>query len=563
LRQEAGVLYPNFDKLADFDLSATRAETRRRHAALVKLGVQFARQEFDVTVSEEEFDRGLSAFIRDNAAPLLATVVEGHPLAALDKADSKETRFLVGSFVASLQDADPAGFEYLADVVKGALLASALYYTNITEFSTRLDRLHVYADTTLLLRAVGACGPDLQLFAAEVIALALKLGARVYCFRHTFDEVMGVLDACERAVRRGGSDAYGEATEYMLSAGWGQSDVIELKNGFERKLESIGVRVRDKPGHEMGLTLDESRLEAVLDGEIHYKNRNALLRDVDSLTAIFRLRRGNEYRNLERCRAIFVTHNVNLVAASRKYMGLEDWERDTIPLAVPDHLLTTLLWLKEPIAAPNLPDHAIIADCFAAMRPDDSLWRRYVEKIEDLRRRDTVTEDEYILLRQSMPVRSLIMYDTKQVPDAFTEGTVERVLAKARENIRRDALEQIQIERNLHTEKDVKLELARQEAQRLSRERDARSAGERAQAPIVVGAHCAAGLAWGRWDSCCLRLGRHDLDGAVAGRTRASGDGNCRGDGISSGSRGQRSITVWPCVRRKCQHDHEPPTSAP
>src|SRR5439155_1871964 len=96
LRQEAGILYPDLDKLAEFDLTAVRAETRRKHAALVNLGVRFSREEFDAMVDADTFERGLSAFIRDNAAPLLATVVEGYPLVALDRADSTEIRYLIG-----------------------------------------------------------------------------------------------------------------------------------------------------------------------------------------------------------------------------------------------------------------------------------------------------------------------------------------------------------------------------------------------------------------------------------------------------------------------------------
>jgi hypothetical protein len=473
LTVETGVLSPVVEKLEKYDLSETRAAVRRQHAALVRLGVAYASRQFSLQLDEKEFDDALASFIRENAAPLLAAVVEGAALVSLGNSESVEMRYVIGSFVSKLAEREPEGFEYLTAVVKGALLASVLYFPNSVSFSTRLDNLQVYADTTLLLRAVGASGPDWQLYAREVIALAVKLGARVYCFKHTLDEILGVLDASEAAVSSGGRFAYGETTEYMLSAGWGASDVLQLKNSFEGRLDELGVRVRETPEHDRPLTLDENRLETTLQDEVRYSRRPALLRDIDSLTAIYRLRGGHEFRDLERCRAVFVTHNAALARATRKYMRLEEWDRQTIPLCIPDYVLTTLLWLKEPLEAPSLPEHIILADCFAAMRPDDSLWRRYLNKIEDLRQGGTVTESEYVLLRQSMPVRSLIMYETREDPDAFTEGTVDRVLAKARENIACEAMADAAEERQRTTQLTAQLNLAQEEARRLKRERDA------------------------------------------------------------------------------------------
>ncbi|MFI7021494.1 hypothetical protein ACIBMZ_02085 [Micromonospora sp. NPDC049900] len=463
-RQEAGVLYPEREVLAEFDLSASRAEVRRKHAALVRQGVLYAKEEFDEDLTEDAFDGGLNAFIKENAAPLLATVVNGSPLVDLGDVQLGSMRYIIGGFVNYLHLKNPEGFEYFSAVVKGALLATSLYFPEDTSFGARLDRLRIYADTTMLLRAVGASGPDLQLLARESIELAIKLGARVYCFQHTLGEIVGVLDACQKAVSSGGRYSYGETTEFMLSAGWGASDVLELKESFEARLEAIGVRVREKPEHDRPLTLDEPRLEEVLQQEIRHRNPAALLRDIDSLTAIYRLRGGRQFRHLDDARAVFVSHNTALARASRRYMRLEDSERETIPLCIADFVLTTLLWLKQPLVAPELPEHVIIADCFAAMRPSDHLWKRYVEKIESLRERERITDDEYVLLRQSIGVRSLVMYQTGEDPDAFTEGTVDRVLAKAHENIAGAAMAEADDERQRKSQALAELERARADA---------------------------------------------------------------------------------------------------
>ncbi|MFV2024328.1 hypothetical protein ACFHWV_06815 [Micromonospora sp. LOL_028] len=476
-KRENGVLHLNQEALQGFDLSAKRAEARRQHLALVKRGVKFARDEFGIEISEDEVDAGLSSFIRDNSAPLLSAVVDGVPIAELHSVKDSRTRYLLGSFISHLHGAEPRGFEYLSAVVKGAILASALYFPVSTSFNARLDRLSIYADTTFLLRAVGASGPELEIYANEAILMATKLGARFYCFRHTFDEMLGVLDACERAVARSGRYSYGETTEYMLSSGWTQSDVIELKDNLEKRLSEIEVWLREKPDHVSRLTLDEDLLEKIIKEEVKHRSTLALRRDIDSLAAIYRARRGEEFRHLEDAKAVFVTHNTALARSARRYMRLERWDSGTVPLCVSDDVLTTQLWLKEPLAAPDLPNRAIIADCLAAMRPDDALWAQYVEKFEVLRDRGAVTDEDYILLRQSILVRSLIVYQTREVPEAFSEGTAQQVLEKARENIARKAVAvaeaKTESERQRGAAAAEELELAQAELRRLKNEREA------------------------------------------------------------------------------------------
>lgn len=417
-------------------------------------------------MSEGDLNAGLDAFIKEKAAPLLTTVVDGHPIADLAVPSDGTMRYLIGAFIAEIAESEPAGFEYLSSVVKGALLASALYFPDTGSLTARLDNLVVYADTNLLLRAIGACGPELELYASEVVSLATKLCARVYCFRHSYDEMIGILDASEAAVRSGRHLHGGETIDYMTSAGWGPSDVVELKERLEDRLATIGVRLRDKPEHQRQFTLDETKLEAFLGEQLNYRNRSAIHKDVDSLAAIYRLRGGREFRHLEKSKAVFVTSNPRLARATRQFMNLAEGERDTVPLCVEDFVFTTLLWLKLPVERPDLPAQIIIADCYAAMRPSDNLWRQYVDKIDALAKMRTVTDDEYVLLRQSISMRSLIAFETKENPEAFTEGAVERVLAKARENIVGEArAETLEAKQEL-TFVQQQAELAREDARR-------------------------------------------------------------------------------------------------
>jgi hypothetical protein len=447
VRWEAGIYLMDKDKLAEYDLSIARREVARQHEALIRLGVNYSRVAYEVEVSESDFDSAVQSFIRENSAPLLATVVDGQPIANLVQVSDGPLRYIVPAFVADLEKSNSEGFSYLTEVVKGSLLASALYFPDVSSVNRKFDRLSIYFDTTLLLRAIGACGPELEESAVEAFSIAHRLGVSLRCFEHTLTEMQGVLEACKSAIRSHNPRYFGEATEYMISEGWEVSDIITLMDDLENRLLKLNVRVVDKPQHVERWTLDEDRLESILMEGVGYKKVPALRRDIDSISAIYRIRGGNEFRQIERSKGIFVTTNGALVRSARKYGRVESFDRDTVPLVLADHELATLMWLKEPLNAPDFPARQIIADCYAAMQPKDDVWLQVVDKIEEMAKRGNISDDEYALLRQSIHVRSIIMVEIGDDPDAFTEGKMDRVLSRAKSNIAQQALEEAADER--------------------------------------------------------------------------------------------------------------------
>lgn len=134
-----------------------------------------------------------------------------------------------------------------------------------------------------------------------------------------------------------------------------------------------------------------------------------------------------------------------------------------------DHYLTTLVWLKKPMRAPDLPRKRIIADCYAAMNPPPHLWKRYLQEIERLQKKGDISDEDYYLLRYSSEASNALMDTTLGGGQPFTEGTVAEVLESAKAAARADveaALEDEKVKR-LEAEKagQVSLEKAQREAE--------------------------------------------------------------------------------------------------
>jgi hypothetical protein len=188
----------------------------------------------------------------------------------------------------------------------------------------------------------------------------------------------------------------------------------------------MGIVEDDVPDRIPALEPDESRLEELLKERFPFQNAGARKRDIDSLTAIHRIRRGREMRSIGSCVAIMATHNYALFQVATKFFGTNQGRN--VPTCVYDSSLTTLVWLHSPREAPDLPKERMIADVAAALTPSDELWHAYNDEISKLKLSGRLSDDDIRFLRYSNDARSMLMDQTLGRADALTEGTVPELL---------------------------------------------------------------------------------------------------------------------------------------
>jgi hypothetical protein len=494
-RRQAKMYYPNAEALATLDVSRMRADVLRQLGALVGKLVRFIASHYQVRWSQDDGEGALLAYLREGAAPILAAAVEGAPVPRpLHKAEHSE--FLVSAFIAHLVDTDPAGFELLETVVKGSMLASSLFFPELGRVAQRFDRVEVYFDTPILLRALGFADLDLQSPHRELMDLLYSVSGELRCFEHTVEEIRGVLYAAAHALRDKSvlRSAYGETLEYFVQANYRPSDVELFIARLRQSLSSLRVRVKPKPRHQEPLVVDESGLRAILEQQVGYRDESTLLHDLDSLTAIHRLRRGESSHDIESCKAIFVTTNTSLARAAQLFFG--QYVRTAVPVCLTDDVFTTLVWLKQPLSAPDLPRKKIIADCYAALNPSDTLWRMCLHEMSRLERRGDITESDYDLVRFSTAARAVLMDATFGDPALCSAVSVEAIVEEARRAARADTEAELEAERTRLAAAERRLQEATESIERIRDIRD-----------IQVQRCRAWGLRAGRWAARCTLVG--------------------------------------------------------
>jgi hypothetical protein len=421
-------LYWLKDKTSTFD-EAQGNDLLRCHNAL-KQGLRAHAEEHGVQMTDAEAELSLAVFIDDHVASLVLSTA-GQQVDTTSE-PSFENEFLVASYVERISESDPAAYGYLLTLLQGSMLASALYLPHQGETKRKFRNTTFYLDTPFLIRLLGFAGPELSLPAAEVVSLAKAYGAEIACFEHTVLELRGVLSRAGSSLRsRGRGQAYlNDVERFFASKGAGPADVERVANGLERSLRNAGVSVKPLP-LARDASVDEGALRRAIDEEIRYKSDGTLQHDVSALAAVARLRGAHTASYLEDSRAIFVTTNDSLVRASRAAATVQD-ARYTWPLAILDHTIATLLWLKEPVRAPDLPKKQLAADCFAALRPDGALWARYVDELRKLADDDQITDDDVVTLRYSLDAQRALVDQTRGDPAAVNTDTILKVLERTR-----------------------------------------------------------------------------------------------------------------------------------
>lgn len=467
-----GIYQINREVLADADLSPRRAEVLRQLRALVTAVSTFARSEFDREWDKDHATAILMAYLEDYSTNVLAAMVAGRELSS-EYDDVTGDGYIVHRFALHAVDAEPEAFSLLEIAVKGKMLADAAYLGDgFDQTPHELGGLEVYLDGPILLWVLGYSGDEVAAPFREMVDLLKAQGAILRCFNDGVGEAQQILAAAAERVSTASViiSFYGNVVAYLLRSGKTRSDIELMSTRLEQDLLHLGIQPVERPPASTRLTTDEGRFETILKSKIGYdRNPRALSIDLDAVTAIYRLRRGKNAQALERTSAVFVTGNSGLVRASAEFFRQNASSLTAIPNCVHAAAFTTLMWLRRPLDAPDLPRQLILADAFVAMNPGPRLWKAYNAEIEKLRSAGEISDEDAHFLMLAQESRGVLMDLTLGDDEAYTEGTAIEVLRRAEEMKTADLRAEVERERSRRKEVEAVLSERYEANQRLVR----------------------------------------------------------------------------------------------
>lgn len=468
-----GTFKPNKNKAAKFDFTRTADEQIRKQEKIIKEFIDFAKREYSVELTKEGADAAFISFLKDHDLDILFASHQSTVLPLINS--SNEKKFLIYKFIKDAHESEPQVFEFIVDIAVGYILASAILYDKFDKFAGKLKKINFYFDTRCILRLIGAEGKEKKDAYMEFFKTLSEEKGNLFLFQHTYEEMMGILEDALRWVEssRYDSSLASPVLRYFVENNYKSSDVERFIINVDRVLEENKIIKVDAPDPNKYkyYQIDEKKLNDTIVEIYKEQNSNfeesekyaAIQRDVKSISSIYKLRKGRKPKTIKEAESIFVTTNRGLSYANRKFEISEIGDDHNIPACLTDVFIGTLVWLQSPTKVLPLNEKKIIADCYAALQPNDTLIKKFLNEVEKLKGEKKISDDEHYLLRTHRVAMELLEEKTMGDSNNFTDKTSEEILEEIREGIKREGEKKYLKEKEHHRETLLRLDTTKME----------------------------------------------------------------------------------------------------
>ncbi len=336
-----------------------------------------------------------------------------------------------------VEESSPSLFKTLQDVIYGSIISSTIYSQSFAEIGRKFDHTTVFFDTNIVFSILGFHFDDFTKPAEELFDLMKSEGAfefRVFDF--TVDEMVSVLRNYSKHQHMYVPQIkVGSILSSLKSKGWTPADVRQFMANVEDRLWAKGIRIEPTRVDLEKYAVKSADREALA----QYKPNQSELgqsHDMAAIAMVRAMRRGS-VRRIETARAFFLTSDMKLARYDLAEMGHRD--RATVSEVIPDRLLTTMLWLKDPARAGDIPLHAIIAMHSRDLLVARDVWSRFYQTIEELRARGDIDEkDVSVLLYDSQLQELLIQSRPEHIRGEWVLKGIEDAKARLEEARKRE-----------------------------------------------------------------------------------------------------------------------------
>lgn len=421
-----------------------------QYAYIMEL-IQFVKKRHSISWTHEQGEAALEHFIINMSVgsiiELLTKKLERENL-KLDQDDPQGT-YLVSDFVFTSYVADPGSIVTLENLVKGSMLAFAIFLPIPIDQSRKFRNTTLWIDTPIALQWLGLEGEENALYIQNAIALAEKQGVQIGIFSHTVSEMRSIVLSAATDKYNPTSLRARPVAKYCAEKSYSVIEIAEIASNLENELVKLNVFVSHTPRIEVHTAVDEAALEKAIADRIPYHHTGSLIKDVNSLSAVSRLRNGHVSRQMEDCKALFVTDNYNLVRVANAFF---EASKESFGVAITLEDLSWMLWIKDPISEVNLPRHRIIADVISILDPSDELWESYLDELDRLALKEPITVEALAVFRSSEIMGNMLMESTVGDVRNVSRRSVEKLLVTFSSSITQE--KQNEFEEKLRLERE-------------------------------------------------------------------------------------------------------------
>ena len=331
----------------------------------------------------------------------------------------------------------------LSDIVKGQMIYEAIYAQNVSkaDIKQKFNNLNIYFDTTFIFYLLGYGGDRYKKYIFQIIDLLKGLGAKLKCFRHTVNEIRGILENCEYAIEQGNEKKLTNL-DWFIENKMTPTDINILLANLDSNISNY-IEIVDTPDYSDPMTnINWERFSNYLDAKISYKKEKTLMNDVESIASIFRLRQGKISNTLESSTAIFVTTNTRLVYVVREYQKQNDDMNGFSP-CISEYEISNIAWLKTPSKQAEFIDESLKFSASILKEPSPTFWKRFSETIDKFQNNGDITLENATELKYEIYSKRNTAEIIKEDDEEITLESVQKILERNKQNQHKELIDTI------------------------------------------------------------------------------------------------------------------------
>jgi hypothetical protein len=408
----------------------TETEVERRLNALINDIAIFFREN-NIPIKKDTIANLLYRFILENLQTLLECINPGTKVELKIKASDKKINMLI-RYIKNAEKQKPEEFHTIQDIVFGSIISVILH----TQQSSDLDRLmnrfkncQAFLDCNYIFSVLGLHADEFNEPAKELFNLLKQTGFTIKAFDFTLAEMSRVLASYpEEEYRYPRTVNIDSVHSCLKRRGWTKTQVAELIANLEEVLTKAGISIEWETG------IDLNTFEPEGNGKIRslftkYKFQYSTLTQNHDLAAIEKIKhyRGHPVRQIQRCKALFLTSDNGLSRFNFIEMGHKD--NRTVSEVIIDRLLTNILWLRNP--GSKLPIKSILAAHSRSLFVQRRVWERFYDILKNLRQQEKVQDENISTLFYHGYIENVLSQFEDSEADKITEEFALETIEKA------------------------------------------------------------------------------------------------------------------------------------
>lgn len=407
----------DFEECSKYDLHVERLNFTRKSEKFIENLLEYSLQKYPEFKFKNDVEEIFMKFLEENDYNLLF-FAENESFVKSEKIVEDSEKYIFAEYVVHSYNSCREDFEYVVEVFLGHTISNTLLLTDTSYECLNLALKKIFFDTPIILRALGYSEPSYSETYKNFIIELKKLGATIYIFRHTLDEIRDLLTSSViwldpiNTIRYDPEKA-SITTQFLVQSNYSKLNLEVNIEKLEETIEDVlGIKIIEKPtiGEEnKQYLISEENLTQLI--ESHYKSTNRNFdttmynirtqRDVDSISAIYLLRNGKRCNSMKDVDYCFITTNSALVYSNKLYNVNNNCSDKEVLACLTDTFLGTLIWVNSPKLLEKTISMKILGHLTSSIRPNSKSESKLRYYAQTLRNSEQISENDFLLLMSS------------------------------------------------------------------------------------------------------------------------------------------------------------------